>query len=282
MRADALNETMQPLASAEPAGRSRGVTRWRAFATHLALSAALVGAVCALIFFVWYPTPYFQAAGAWNVLRVLIGVDLVAGPLLTLIVFKPGKRGLAFDLWVIALVQLTALVFGVTVIYTERPYYTVFAGDRFFVLAHKDVDPTQVNDRELTAPERIGAKPFRGPLLVAATRPLDPAAMNRLVEETVFGGKPDIERRPEFWGPYVDGREQILRRARPLADLQKQRPHAVTAIDRAAARLGRADDTIAFLPIIAKNRDMAMLLDTVTGMPLAVLDVDPWLANTAR
>ena len=282
MRADALNETMQPLASAEPAGRSRGVTRRRAFATHLVLSAALVGAVCALIFFVWYPNPYFQAAGAWNVLRVLIGVDLVAGPLLTLIVFKPGKRGLAFDLWVIALVQLTALVYGVTVIYTERPYYTVFAGDRFFVLAHKDVDSTQVNDRELTAPERIGAKPFRGPLLVAATRPSDPAAMSRLVEETVFGGKPDIERRPEFWGPYVDGKEQILRRARPIADLQKQRPHAVTAIDRAAAQLGRAADTIVFLPIIAKNRDMAMLLDTVTGMPLAVLDVDPWLANTAR
>jgi hypothetical protein len=106
--------------------------------------------------------------------------------------------------------------------------------------------------------------------------------MNRLVEETVFGGKPDIERRPEFWGPYVDGKEQILRRARPIADLQKQRPHAVAAIDRAAAQLGRAVDTIVFLPIIAKNRDMAMLLDTVTGMPLAVLDVDPWLANTAR
>jgi len=116
----------------------RVVTRARAFWTHLAISSAIVGAACAVIFFVWYPYPYFQAAGAWNVLRVLIGVDLVLGPLLTLIVFKPGKRGLKSDLACIALVQIAALVYGLTVIHRERPYFMVFALDRFFLLSEPE------------------------------------------------------------------------------------------------------------------------------------------------
>ena len=104
------------------------ISRRRAFLTHLALSATIVGIACAAIFFIWYPRPYFEATGAWHVLRVLIGVDLVLGPLLTLIVFKPGKWGLKFDLCAIALVQLAALIYGLTTIYEERPYFTVFAG----------------------------------------------------------------------------------------------------------------------------------------------------------
>ena len=142
------------------APRTRGwlqISRPRAFLSHLALSAVVVGAVCALIFFVWYPHPYFQAVGAWNVLRILVGVDLVLGPVLTLILFKPGKRGLKFDLAFIACVQLAALAYGVNVIYGERPYFNVFAVDRFTVYAYQDVDSEQWNAG--VAAGRLDAKP---------------------------------------------------------------------------------------------------------------------------
>ncbi|HLF09714.1 MAG TPA: TfpX/TfpZ family type IV pilin accessory protein [Gammaproteobacteria bacterium] len=271
---------MSEMANLEHPTPKRGwleVSRSRAFLTHLGISASIVGLVCALIFFVWYPHPYFQATGAWHVLRVLIGVDLVVGPLLTLIVFKPGKWGLKFDLCVIALVQLTALIYGVSVIYMERPYFTVFAVDRFYVLAHKDVDQTQLADRKLTNVSRLGAKPLVGPLLVVATRPSDTAGMQRLVDETVFGSRPDIERRPEFWSAYAEQTSQVLARSRPIATLKAQRPRAARDIDRLVAALGRPEDELAFLPIIAKNRDLSMIIDTSDGMPLDVLDVDPWV-----
>src|SRR5688500_20304254 len=101
------------------------ISRSRAFSTHLAFSAVIVGAVCALIFFVWYPHPYFQAVGAWNVLRILVGVDLVLGPVLTLILFKPAKRGPKLDLAFIPCVQVAALCHALTVICRDRPYFTV-------------------------------------------------------------------------------------------------------------------------------------------------------------
>ena len=43
---------------------------------------------------------------------LMIGVDVVIGPLLTLIVFDPKKKHLKFDLVVIAALQLAALAYG--------------------------------------------------------------------------------------------------------------------------------------------------------------------------
>jgi hypothetical protein len=269
-------ETALVTPSEQSARQRRGaISRKRAFLTHLSMSALIVGAACALIFLLWYPRPYFQAVGAWNVLRVLIGVDLVVGPLLTLLVFKPGKPGLKFDLSVIALVQLAALTYGLMVIYDERPYFTVFALDRFFVLARQDVDLAQLADAQ--AAGRLDDKPSRGPMLVVATRPTG-AAFQKLLDETVFGGKPDIERRPEFWSRYEVEAAQVTRRAQPLATLQAARPDDRAKIAALQAKLGLAAERIAFVPMIAKNRDVSLLVDSTTGSPLDVVDVDPWIA----
>lgn len=260
-----------------PERASRGaISRKRAFLTHLSVSALIVAAACGLIFLLWYPHPYFQAVGAWNVLRVLIGVDLVVGPLLTLIVFKPGKPGLKFDLCVIAVLQLAALGYGLTVIYSERPYFTVFAVDRFFVLAHHDVDLAQLADAQNAG--RIDDKPLRSPVLVVATRP-DGEGLQKLIDETVFGGKPDIERRPEFWSRYEDQAAQVIGRGKPLAALRAARPQGGAKIAALQAKLGLADERIAFLPMTAKNRDVSLLIDATTGSPLDVLDIDPWIAD---
>ncbi len=268
--------TATPNTHSGPRRRSGlAISRKRAFLTHLGLSTLIVGAACALIFLLWYPHPYFQAVGAWNVLRVLIGVDLVLGPLLTLIVFKPGKPGLRFDLSVIAVVQLAALIYGMTAIYRERPYFTVFALDRFFVLAMRDVDLAQFADAK--AAGRLGDKPFRGPLLAVATVPADGAEFQKLLDETVFGGKADIERRPEFWSRYEEQAAQVVRRARPLALLRTARPQGATRIAALPAKVGAPESRLSFVPMIAKNRDVSLVVDATTGAPIEVLDVDPWI-----
>jgi hypothetical protein len=261
-----------------PARRSSWleVSRKRAFLTHLGLSATIVALACAMIFLVWYPHPYFQAVGAWHVLRVLIGVDLVLGPLLTLIVFKPGKWGLKFDVCAIAFVQVAALVYGLTVIYSERPYFTVFAVDRFYVLAQRDVDGALLADAQ--AAGRVGDKPFGGPLLAIAKRPSDVAGEQKLLEETLFQGKPDLERRPEYWARYEDEAAQVVARARPLAALRAARPASAETITALPRKLGLAEERVAFVPMIAKNRDVSLVVDAQSGAPLEVLDVDPWIA----
>src|SRR5436190_21384151 len=87
------------------------INRWKASAIHLAISAAIGISVVVLMLALWYPQHYFAAMGGGTLIMLLIGVDVVIGPLITLIVFDPKKKNLRFDLAVIALLQLAALVY---------------------------------------------------------------------------------------------------------------------------------------------------------------------------
>ena len=78
-----------------------------------------------------------------------------------------------------------------------------------------------------------------------------------MIDETVLGGKPDIDRRPEFWSRYEEAVAQVDARARPLATLRAARPESAAAIVALAARLGLPEERLAFVPLIAKNRDVS-------------------------
>ena len=110
------------------------MTRFRAFGIHLGLSLLIFLVVLYFILFHWYPFPFFSTDGGWKGIQILMFVDVVLGPLLTLIVYKQGKKHLRFDLTVIGLIQITALTTGVWLIYNERPAAAVFVEDGFSTL----------------------------------------------------------------------------------------------------------------------------------------------------
>jgi len=244
------------------------MSKIQAFLIHLSISATVVGFVCALIFFVWYPQPYFEIVGAGAVLKVLIGVDLVVGPLMTLILYRHGKPGLVFDLSVIAVIQLAALLYGTTVIYRERPYYVVFAIDRFEVLARTEIDPHAIRI------DALRKKPFIGPILAVALMPENEKERQQLLDD-VFAGKPDLERRPEYWDVYGKHTADIIERATPLAKMAKERPDARDRINAFIRSRTDGDDLIG-LPVIGKKNTLFFVLDKMTRLPVGVIDFDPW------
>lgn len=107
------------------------INRTQAFLFHLAISLVIFLVILYFIVFHWYPWPFFAGDGGWQGIRIVALVDIILGPLLTLIVFRPGKPSLKFDLSVIALIQITALVLGVSFVHQERPVATIWAKDRF-------------------------------------------------------------------------------------------------------------------------------------------------------
>lgn len=244
--------------------------RLRAFTTHFLCSAAVLGACLAVVFLLWYPYPYSLILDAWNILMVLVGVDLVVGPLLTLLVAKQGKKSLRFDLAVIVLIQLVALVYGLHAIHSERPRFMVYNVDRFSVLAAKDVAFDGSED------PRFRARPWRGPLMLVATMPDDPAERSRLTDETLFEGKPDIDRRPEYWSLYAEAGSGVLAQARTLRELAEARPQSRAVIEASAARLGGDLDGLRFVPVVGKSTDFAVVLDPRDAGIADIIAVDPW------
>jgi hypothetical protein len=200
-----------------------------------------------------------------------LSVDLVVGPFLTLFLYRPRKPGLKFDMSVVAIIQLTALIYGTSVIYVNRPYFAVFAVDRFELVSLRDIDPRMANDPDLLR------KPLVGPRLVVALLPEDLATRQRLMEEVLFEGQPDIERRPEFWYPYETRTEYVVDRAKPLQVLSARSEETARALLALADRLDKSLDELGFVPLIGRERDFAYVIDSQTGSPIELVDVDPWL-----
>jgi len=113
-------------------------TRRRAFLTHLSASTIIFLVISYLIVFHWYPDFYFTLDGGLRGIVTIFSVDVVLGPGLTLLVFKPGKKSLRFDMTVILLIQLLALSWGIHSVYTERSGSTVFYWGKFASVTHED------------------------------------------------------------------------------------------------------------------------------------------------
>jgi hypothetical protein len=116
------------------------MNRWKAFALHLSISVVVFLLLLAVILSYWYPGVLFSIDGGWAGLQIVIAVDLILGPLLTLIVFKVGKPGLKFDLACIAAFQAICLSGGMWIVYSERPVALILAYDTLYSLAEDDFE----------------------------------------------------------------------------------------------------------------------------------------------
>jgi hypothetical protein len=243
-------------------------SKTKAFLIHFFASAMVVGTVLALIWFAWYPAPLFDLLGAWDLIKVLVGVDLVLGPALTLLLYKPGKPKLLLDMSVVLLIQLGALSYGVAVIYSERPCYMVYTVDRF-----EAVSCSVVNPADLAANTLLPQKLWYEPLYLVANMPVDPKEMNLLIDEVVFQGKPDIAERPKYWLPFNRDVFQSIKAKRPAMDTYIFEPAEQVVIDRIRA-VNDAD--LLITPLTAKDSSISLILSSETLRPVGSLSVDPW------
>lgn len=124
----------------------RPQNRWSAAGIHLGLSAIIFAIIMVFMWFYWYPGALFEAAGGWQGVRIIAGVDLVLGPLLTLIVYKASKsvRELTLDLSAIALFQFVCLGAGLYVVVNERPVAMVLVHDTFYAMKQQDLSANNV------------------------------------------------------------------------------------------------------------------------------------------
>jgi len=245
-------------------------TRLRAAAVHLSASAIVALLVATLIFGLWYPTPYGEMSGGRELFAILLGVDVILGPLVTFVVFDVSKsrRELRRDLTVVVVLQLAALAYGVWTVWAARPVHLVFEFDRFRVVHAIEV-PTEL----LPAPDpAIRALPLTGPTLLAV-RPFRDVNEESAATFMALQGLP-LSARPDLWQSYAQARTRVLHAAKPLAMLRQRVPTAAAQIDAAAARCGRMQADLVYLPVSARKAFWTALLDAQTAEVCAFVPVD--------
>lgn len=248
----------------------RPIDRWRAAPVHLAISATLAALVFAIVYFVWYPGAMFDAAGGRDLFVLIAAVDVTIGPLITLIIFVPGKRGLKFDLTVIALLQLCALGYGAYVLFESRPVWIVYVKDRYELVRANQV---QEGERAKAKPP-FDALSITGPALAGARLPKDPNEQFRIAMSALAGF--DVQTYPEYLVPYADVKAQVVAHAAPLEGLRALNPGRSSDIAALPAKVGRPPSSIGFLPMRAGKRDLTVLVDMSSGKYLGNFDLKPW------
>ena len=230
----------------------------------------LVGGVAGITYWSWYREPTFGIVGVLPIMLMLIAVDLILGPLLTLIVYKHGKPGLKFDLSVIALVQIVALVYGAHTLYEEKPHYLVFAIDRLEFVAQKDIDPLVMRFDESETEH------FAGLVQIYAKRPEDPEVFAQYLNSVMFEGQPDLERRPEFWEPWSEGVDIIKQQVKPIEGIEPASAQEQELLDQAIEDYAGDHPSLGLLPIGGIEEDVGLLLDRDSLEIIDVVYANPW------
>lgn len=250
------------------------MTRWKAASIHLAASALVIGTIAAFVVMLWFPPALWAMSGVMGLVGLIAAVDVTLGPLLTLIVYRAGKKSLKFDLAVIVLLQMAVLAYGLHILAQNRPIFLVAGNDRLDLVLTQEVA-----DEDLAlAPVKWRKRSWTGPLLVGA-KPPDALALR---EQLMFDGLAgrDLQHQPVFFVDIDTVLPGLLTRARPIAGLV---PHLTTAeqnrLERAAR--GHALGDLRYLDFVSARGSAVMLVtaDDELGKPVAI---DAYVARMRR
>lgn len=246
------------------------VARWKAALTHLGLSATVAGIAAILVFVLWFPYPYREISGGRELFFLVVSVDVVMGPLITLVIFNPRKtwRELRKDLAVIALLQLAALGYGLWSVFEARPVQLVYEYGRFGVVHAAELDAAQFSQ----APTGITPNPITGPGLVSLRAFKDNAEQTSATLAALAGAS--LSARIDLWQPYGLAKDDILRTAKPISGLYQRFPNEKTVLQSAVDSTGLQPAQLLYLPLAARKGFWTVLLNAETGMPVGFLPLD--------
>lgn len=241
----------------------RSGSRWR-FAlrwagTHGLASLAIATLSAGLVFGLWYPDPWRQMLGVGAIFSIVLAVDMVCGPLLTLVLATPQKsrRELWLDLSLVALIQLVALGYGLWSVYSARPVVLAFEVDRWVLVTANEVDVQQLPE----ALPGMRSLPVAGMHRVAVREARSPEEQLQSIEFSLQGLTPSM--RPGWWRPFDEAQAAVDQKAKPLAALMDKRPEQRDTLISAAAATGQPLASLRYLPLTSSKRmDWVALLNT--------------------
>lgn len=253
-------------------------TRIKAFLIHIAVSIFVALCVLLLVFKLWYPGELSDALGVSHIFLIIIAVDVVLGPLMTLMIFnvaKPPSRwqikgfrwNLKCDVVVIIFFQLLALAYGIHTVAQSRPLWLVLMGNQFNVVRSVDLEDKYVEK----AASPYNRRSFLEPQWVGASQPGNPEKQRDIMLDA-FAGEADVHQRPEYYQSLESMGKGIWERsAQPFDNLAKF--NTQEEINRV---LGHHPDANGWLPLIATQKDKVVLINKEKTWPLAIVDLKPW------
>ena len=228
--------------------------RIKAALIHFLISVLVFCIFLSLVFFIWYAPPFHYTQGIAEIVYLMAGVDVILGPLLTLIVFKAGKKSLKLDLSIIAAFQISALIYGAYVIYTERPAWVPFAENDFTVITYGEIKDQSSLAKNL----QVGI--LDKPKFIYIGRP----SKEELAEiiQSVMNGGPDQLRMPKYYRAYSNNNGAVFLAAKAFPEHPE-----LKNIDN--------PNQYKYVPLKGKIKNITVLVDSNSNI-VGFEYIDPW------
>jgi hypothetical protein len=248
--------------------------RLKAFGLHLTGSATALTLVLGTFWLCWYRWPGWYLASVLHVVGIVVMVDLVLGPTLTLIVANPGKRRavLARDIAVIVTAQLIALGYGSATLWSGRPLYYTFSANRLELVQASDL---KAEDIRVARRENPGLAPwwYSRPRWIWAPLPKDPQEAEKIAIGTVLGGS-DVIQMPRYFRPWEQGLPELRKQLARVDEMRYFSPAEKRTLERRITQLGLPAGEANAMVMWGGTRRVLAVFDLKTHTLRALLKAD--------
>lgn len=235
---------------------------------HLFFSILVAALVAFVVFQIWFPYPFREMAGGKDLFWLIVCVDVVCGPLLSLVLYNPikSKKELFLDLSIVVLIQLAALVYGLLSLYNARPVAMVFEVDRFRAVVMADI---QESDK--LESQKLNIKiPAWGVENFGIREAKNTDEFLQSIDLGLQGIEPSM--RPQWWTPLEQSKAAILKKAKPVDLLKAKYPNSKLDIEKITQATALPEDQLVWLPFVSRrSTEWTVFINKQTALPVAYI-----------
>jgi hypothetical protein len=246
--------------------------RLKLFSLHLLSSATVLTLILGPLYFGWYRWPGWYLTDVTRVALVMVCVDVVLGPTLTLIIAnqKKSRRELTRDIGVVVAMQLCALTYGSVQLWNGRPLYYAYSEGILQLVQAYDID---ADEAKLGREQNPAFAPhwYSLPRWIWAPLPPDTETRKQIMTAAITGGD-DVISMPRYFKPWEEGLPSLrtqLKKVDDVAYFAKSEKGKLKDKMRAA---GMADDHLDTMPLTGRGHPLLAVIDPASSKITAVFN----------
>ncbi len=245
--------------------------RFKAFGVHLLCSTVALTLVLGALYLGWYHWPGWYLTDVTHVIVVMAGVDVVIGPLITLLIANANKprRELARDIAMIAVVEVTAVGYGPTALGNGRPLYYAFSVNCLQVVQAYDIDAGAAS---AARKQNLDLAPhwYSLPRWIWAPFPKDAEQAEKIFQSLMQGGY-DIIGLPQYYKTWQEGLPELRAQLQKVSDIRFFSPTQKSELRRRMQAAGLDADEANGIALTGRGSSLLAVMDTHSLRLLAII-----------
>jgi hypothetical protein len=235
--------------------------RLKLFSLHLLSSAMVLTLILGGLYFGWYRWPGWYLTDVRQVVLVMICVDVVLGPTLTLIIANQKKlrRELTRDIGIVVFVQLCALTYGSVQLWNGRPLYYAFSVNILQLVQAYDIDADEAKLGRAQNPD-LAPHWYSLPRWVWAPLPQNAEEAGKIVTATITGGD-DVISMPRYFKSWDEGSPSLRSQLKKVDDVAYFAKSEKMKLKEKMKAVGLSDAQFNAMPLTGRGHPLLAVFD---------------------